>query len=713
MVFPVDAETKGFKNDEETTKLVDTLYKRFGKSQLYTYKSDDETKIFLLIDIPENALLSFAENEDYYVNANASNLEKRLKIGWPEHNVGPLKFEHHPSIAKYKPCEHVYLKYKCDKDFSDLYALPDGLTTPFTFCDRVQILLSILDGQKETGGLELRLQKLTINKTLLAYYPMHSIAARNSLMKKMTQLKFNSFWKLPLSDIKSYYGAQIALYFGFVSFFTYALVFPGIIGLGVELVVASTQNLSHPITVFFSIAICIWIVVVCEYWKRREKALALEHGMIDCEKNERERAEFQQDQIVFLAGKEVLYFSHRKKNQLVFKSFFICFVLCALVIGTTAAIYSFKIWMSSQSREYNEASSIVASILNVIQINFWGAIYGLIKIRLTDMENHRTNFDYMDSMIAKNFIFQFINSYSSFFYIAFIASNIAKSTYPGEDEKLTEANTGQCGAPTCMTPLAINLGIVLGTGIISNYLLQLVVPWILNHREVQARKKAEKELGSEFTQPEIDYDLDVYNQSSLISDYTSVMLTLGFMTMFISALPGAVFIVFLSVWLETKIDFWKLTLLSRRPIPENAEDIGTWQTVIELLSAAAIVSNAAIIVYTQDVTITAGLSDFTRFWIFIGFQWILFSVQYIIRQSIPDVSFPIQVQVERAQRINDKIIDRVPDEIELDASTPLDEEATIGNFTPNDLILPHPHQHAKRRRETAVMYTKVGELVPA
>ena len=389
LVFPVDAETKGFKNDEETTKLVNALYKRFGKSQLYAYKSDDETKIFLLIDIPENVLLSFAENEDYYVNSNVSNLEKRLKIGWPEHKVGPLKFDHHPNIAKYEPCQHVYLKYKCDKDFSDLYALPDGLTTPFTFCDRVQILLSILDGQKETGGLELRLQKLTINKTLLAYYPMHSVPARNALMKKMTQLKLDSFWKLPLMDIKSYYGAQIALYFGFVSFFTYSLLFPGVIGLGVELVVASTQNLSHPITVFFSIAICIWIVVVCEYWKRREKALALEHGMIDCEKNERERAEFQEDQVVYLAGKEVLYFSHRKKNQLVFKSFFICFVLCGLVIGTTAAIYSFKIWMSSQSREYNEASSSVASILNVIQINFWGAIYGLIKIRLTDMENHR------------------------------------------------------------------------------------------------------------------------------------------------------------------------------------------------------------------------------------------------------------------------------------------------------------------------------------
>lgn len=61
-------------------------------------------------------------------------------------------------------------------------------------------------------------------------------------------------------------------------------------------------------------------------------------------------------------------------------------------------------------------------------------------------------------MIAKSFIFSFINSYASFFFIAYFAAIVPKPTYPGQPDDNT---VGMCGFENCMTALAIDLGIVL------------------------------------------------------------------------------------------------------------------------------------------------------------------------------------------------------------------------------------------------------------
>jgi hypothetical protein len=39
---------------------------------------------------------------------------------------------------------------------------------------------------------------------------------------------------------------------------------------------------------------------------------------------------------------------------------------------------------------------------------------------LNQWENHRTDTDYENHLILKTFLFQFVNSYASFFYIAFV-----------------------------------------------------------------------------------------------------------------------------------------------------------------------------------------------------------------------------------------------------------------------------------------------------
>ena len=100
------------------------------------------------------------------------------------------------------------------------------------------------------------------------------------------------------------------------------------------------------------------------------------------------------------------------------------------------------------------SAQTVASILNAAQIQIFNFLFQFLAAVLTNRENHRTDTQYEDAMIAKLFLFQFVNSYASFFYIGFIAK------YQPAQPDAQDNWQGDCGAKNCMRPLAWNLGII-------------------------------------------------------------------------------------------------------------------------------------------------------------------------------------------------------------------------------------------------------------
>ncbi|CAN0424542.1 unnamed protein product [Ascophyllum nodosum] len=72
-------------------------------------------------------------------------------------------------------------------------------------------------------------------------------------------------------------------------------------------------------------------------------------------------------------------------------------------------------------------STIIPGLVDAIQIQVINTFYGQLAINLTDVENHRTDTEYEEYLIAKTFMFQFVNSYASLVFIAFIKECIGKS----------------------------------------------------------------------------------------------------------------------------------------------------------------------------------------------------------------------------------------------------------------------------------------------
>lgn len=192
-------------------------------------------------------------------------------------------------------------------------------------------------------------------------------------------------------------------------------------------------------------------------------------------------------------------------------------------------------------------------------------LYADVAIRLTDYENHRTDTQYEDSLIAKTFIFQFVNSFASLFYIAFI--------------KIFLVAVDPCKL-SCMSELQTALGTILLTRLVTSSSLQIVLPVInRKRREISESAGADikdlSDIENQFIQEEYNVILGTF------ADYSSMVIQFAYVTMFISAFPLATVIAFVNNYVEIRVKIWKLCHLSRRPEPRSSQ--GTINIIIIFL----------------------------------------------------------------------------------------------------------------------------------
>jgi len=79
-----------------------------------------------------------------------------------------------------------------------------------------------------------------------------------------------------------------------------------------------------------------------------------------------------------------------------------------MVVAAVSGVFFLKIFLVDDvnNEEVNSLGSSIASIANAIQIQVMNWIYSEVAVWLTNRENHRTDTQYEDSLIAKLFAFQ-------------------------------------------------------------------------------------------------------------------------------------------------------------------------------------------------------------------------------------------------------------------------------------------------------------------
>ena len=91
-------------------------------------------------------------------------------------------------------------------------------------------------------------------------------------------------------------------------------------------------------------------------------------------------------------------------------------------------------------------------------------VYQRVALYFNDTENYRTETEYSDSLIIKTICFQFVNSYGSIIYLAFVA-------------KYDVLNRGdQCYLGNCMIDLDLQVGTIMTLHMVLHVVLEFYLP---------------------------------------------------------------------------------------------------------------------------------------------------------------------------------------------------------------------------------------------
>eukprot|EP00622_Pseudochattonella_farcimen_P006175 FR741941.1.p1 GENE.FR741941.1~~FR741941.1.p1 ORF type:complete len:225 (+),score=29.27 FR741941.1:99-677(+) len=145
-----------------------------------------------------------------------------------------------------------------------------------------------------------------------------------------------------------------------------------------------------------------------------------------------------------------------------------------------------------------------------------------------------------------------------------------------------------------------------------------------------------------------------------------MVIQFGYATLFSCSFTLAPVLAYVNNYVEIRVDAWKICTQCRRSLPGGAEDIGTWQDIMELMSYLAITTNLLIVIFTASDSsgdgVFSGVTAKYRMMWFLILEHVVIGVKVLLAAIIPDVPDEVLIQLQRQQLIVDKIIFKKNDE---------------------------------------------------
>ncbi|XP_016094063.1 anoctamin-5 isoform X2 [Sinocyclocheilus grahami] len=375
-------------------------------------------------------------------------------------------------------------------------------------------------------------------------------------------------------------------------------------------------------TVFFAIFMGIWVTLFLEFWKRRQARLEYEWDLVDFE---------EEQQQLQLRPEYETKCTHRRLNRVTQEMepylpltskcarsvlsgatvlFWISLII-ACIIGVIAyrlAVFAAfaSIMKDSPTNKLDVvgtlitpqfATSVTASCINFVIIMILNFLYERVAIKITDMEVPKTHVEYENKLTVKMFLFQFVNYYSSCFYVAFFKGKFVG--YPGDYAYMFgKWRNEECEPGGCLIELTTQLVIVMVGKQVWGNIQEALVPWLRNWWVSRSARNHPESLYSRWEQ---DHDLQTFSQLGLFYEYLEMVIQFGFITLFVASFPLAPLLALMNNILEVRVDAWKFTTQFRRPVAAKAHSIGAWDEILNMIAVFSVVTNAFIVSFTSDM----------------------------------------------------------------------------------------------------------------
>uniref|UniRef100_A0A671UHQ3 Anoctamin n=1 Tax=Sparus aurata TaxID=8175 RepID=A0A671UHQ3_SPAAU len=344
-------------------------------------------------------------------------------------------------------------------------------------------------------------------------------------------------------------------------------------------------------TVFFAIFMGIWVTLFLEFWKRRQARLEYEWDLVDFEE-EQQQLQLRPEYETKCTNRKLNRITQEMEPYLPITSKFVFHVvtvvsvlkislIIACIIGVIAyrlAVYAaFASIMKDNPTTHLQvvgplitpqlATSVTASCINFVIIMILNLMYERVAVWITDMEIPKTHLEYENKLTVKMFLFQFVNYYSSCFYVAFFKGKFVG--YPGDYVymfgKWSKLRNEECDPGGCLIELTTQLVIVM--------------------------------TGKQVWVGVVSLPLSLTG----ISLVCVPVIQFGFITLFVASFPLAPLLALINNIIEVRVDSWKLTTQFRRPVAAKAHSIGAWQEILNGMAILSVVTNAFIVAFTSDM----------------------------------------------------------------------------------------------------------------
>ncbi|XP_055844830.1 anoctamin-6 isoform X2 [Episyrphus balteatus] len=532
---------------------------------------------------------------------------------------------------------------------------------------RNSIINFILERQHFVEGEEtpdnLGIEKLIADRVYDAAYPLHDDNDKDLLLSEWATVRK---WMdhQPLDSVREYFGPKVALYYAWLGFYTHMLIPVSIIGIlcfvygfatwssdtiSNEICSANKTTLMCPqcdkrcdywklqdtcnsskmnylidnnVTVVFAFVMSVWAVLYLELWKRYSTRLMHQWGLIGFSQEiEHPRPQYlaklrrarltKLKMINNVLEPDVPFWRTKFLSDLTSYSIMILFICVSIIAFFSLIVYRMA-QRASHSILGNEDTAtykimvlpLTAGIIDLTVISLLDYAYSYLAIFLTNLEYRRTQTEYDESLTIKNYVFQFVNYYTSLFYIAFLKGKFVG--YPKKYNRIFGFRQEECAPGGCLMELCMQLVIIMVGKQAVNAIIEMLIPYAMNaYKKLQTsfgvkRRRSEEKLiaCNQWTE---DYHLMPWTHSSLYFEYLEMVLQFGFITLFGLAFPLAPLLALINNVIEMRLDAFKMLKFFKRPVAQRVRNIGVWYNIMSIISKIAVASSAMIIAFSTNL----------------------------------------------------------------------------------------------------------------
>jgi hypothetical protein len=438
----------------------------------------------------------------------------------------------------------------------------------------------------------------------------------------------------PLEEIRDYFGDDVGLYYTWLGLYTRMLFLQALFGtmtMYFQLSYGSVTN--NPATFSYSIYVGMWSISFLEAWHRRENELRFLWGTEHLSTIEQPRPQFEGELKTHPeTGRQVLDYKDPTRQALkkvATTTGVFVFIVITIMSALGAQVVRYIEPVDPQTIFEEKKYELLSSFLNLLIIGIFGQLFERLAERLCEWENHRTQSEFENALVGKNFVFQFVNNYFVLFYIAFlreVKDPVTRKSHP-------------CEGGNCLPVLQTQLIVVFTGKTLAKQVAFTLKPFIFKAKERIAANRHTKHLvkavaagqaiipaemasamrevvatagGRDDPLQQLKYLRNIRNPYELQSrlmpcegtfdDFNDRVIQFGYLVLFAPAYSLAPLLAFINNVIEIRTSGFKMCYAYQRPVWKPKSGIGAWMVWLNVLGFLAVITNAAMITFvgSQD-----------------------------------------------------------------------------------------------------------------